>query len=219
MADESIGGASVPAPVAATAAPPCCEKQDAATAGACVLCRKPVCKNCRRYVNGKLTCVDCLRKILAEIDAETATGAQLLPAVLGGLVAAILCGAAWMAMVVALQMEIGYAAIGVGYATGWGVRLGARKKKGAKLQLIAVVCSIFGLLLGKYFTVTWYVVTKVPAAHGMSWVDPRLFKIFVQILPKVLSPWDLLWAFIALRAAFRIPRPTSVRVVKSKLAV
>ena len=219
MADDPIGSTRAPAPVATTSAAPCCEKRDAATVEECELCRRPVCKNCVRYVDAKRACVECLRKILASIDAETATVAHLPAAIAGGIVAAILCGAAWTAMVVASQMEIGYAAIGVGFATGWGVRLGAGKRKGGRLQAIAVLCSILGLALGKYFTVSYFLVKNSPAAQGLTWFDPRLVEVFVKVLPDVLSPWDAVFALIALRAAWRIPRPRSVRVVRSKLAL
>jgi hypothetical protein len=94
MADEEVENTNVPAPVETAPATTCCDARDAATAADCALCKRPVCKNCRRFVNQKQVCVDCLKKILAEIDAEKASAARLLPAVAGGLVAAVLCGAA-----------------------------------------------------------------------------------------------------------------------------
>lgn len=218
MAEAPNESGNAPSSVETAPATKCCEQMDAPTAAECQLCKRPVCKNCQRFVNARRVCRDCLSKILAEIEGERASAMRLPPAIAGGIIAAILCGAAWTAMVVATKMEIGYAAVGVGLATGYGVLLGAGRKKSAQLQVVAVLCSIFGLVLGKYFTVAYLIVHRVESAKGLSYFDPRLFNVIFQVLPKVLSPWDALWAFIALRIAFRILRPTDVRVVRTPLS-
>jgi hypothetical protein len=216
MANPSTEETTLPLPVRTAPAAQCCPSRDEATAADCVLCRRPVCRNCRRFVNGKRVCGDCLTTIFQEIEAEKATSVRLLPAIAGGLVAAILCGIAWTAMVVLTDMEIGYAAVGVGLAAGYGVLLAAGKKKSAELQVVAVLSAILGLVLGKYFTVAYLIVKNVKDAQGVSCFDPRLFRIFVELLPRMLSFWDALWAFIALRIAWRIPRPSAVNVLRSQ---
>ncbi len=163
-------------------------------------------------MNRKAVCVECRDKIQAELEGERAAPAHMLPAAAAGIGAAILCGAAWAIMVVVTNFEIGYAAVGVGFLTGRGVVLGARGKKGPKLQWLAVGCSILGLVLGKYFIVVHAIVTHVEDARGLSYFDPRLVRTFVEVLPKVLSPFDALWVFIALRIAWRIPKSTSIEV-------
>jgi hypothetical protein len=215
MAEDEVEGMNDPAPFESAPPAVCCAASDAATAGECALCKRPICKNCRRLVNQKLACGDCLKQILAEIEAEKVNGSGLLFAVGGGVVAAVLCGAAWTAMVILTNMEIGYAAVGVGLATGYGVLLGAGKKKGFNLQVVAVLCAVLGLILGKYFTVAHVILHQVKEAEGLSYFDQRLFPIFVEVLPQLLSPFDALWAFIALRIAWRIPRPTEVRVARA----
>jgi hypothetical protein len=196
----------------------CCATPDVPTASACVLCRRAVCRNCRRFVNQKQVCVDCLKKIVAEVEAQQASAQRLLPAAIGGVVAALLCGAAWCAMVVVTNFEIGYAAVGVGIATGYCVVLGAGKKKGVALQWTAVACSILGLLLGKFFTIEHYVLTKVPGAEGRSYLDPKVLDVSLRIVPHMLSVYDALWAFIALRIAWRVPRPPRLVVTKNRVA-
>jgi len=218
MADDEVEDPGVPAPVAIAPAAACCAASDAATAAACALCRKPICRNCQRFVNQKQVCIDCLRKILAEIAAEQATGARLLFAVLGGVVAAVLCGAAWTAMVVATNMEIGYAAVGVGLATGYGVLLSARRKKNFNLQVVTILCAILDLILRKYFTVAHMILTHVKDAERLSYFDARLVKIFIAMVPDLMTWFDALWAFIALRIAWRIPKPTDVRVTRARVA-
>jgi hypothetical protein len=92
------------------------------------------------------------------------------------------------------------------------VVLGARGKKGRPLQWLAIACSVFGLLIGKYFIVAHFVVTGNTGWAGTSYFDPRLVQIFFKVLPETLSPFDALWAFIALRVAWRIPKPTTIQV-------
>jgi hypothetical protein len=215
---DSPAAAPPPPDAAVASRAPCCSKSDAASAAACELCQRPVCRNCQRFVNLKCTCLDCLKKILAEIEAQRPTARELLPAVAGGLLAATLCGAVWAAIVVATDMVIGYAAVGVGIATGYGVLLGARRKRGSSLQRVAAFCALVGLALGKYFTVAHYVVTRVPSAKGASYIDPRVFQVFVGILPKILSPFDLLWVLLALGAATRLVKPADIRVTRQKVA-
>jgi len=43
-------------------------------------------------------------------------------------------------------------------------------------------------------------------------IDPRIFRVFFEEFPRVVTPFDGLWVFIALRVAWRIPRSTRVLV-------
>jgi len=202
----------VPPPLPAGAPGACCAASDPQSAGPCALCERPICASCRGVVNGKNVCAECRAKVFSELEAEQADVARVPAAVGGGVVAAILCGAAWAAMVVATNFEIGYAAVGVGFVVGYGVLLGARKKRGKNLQWIAVACSVLGLLLGKYFTIAHLIIVNVEDAKDLSHFDPRLVPVFFRALPDFLSPFDALWVFIALRVAWRIPKPTKLEV-------
>ena len=196
----------------ATMAATCCAATDRESSGACALCERPICKNCRGVVNGRTVCAACRQNVVAELRAEQVEIANVPAAALGGVVAAILCGAAWAAMVVVTNFEIGYAAVGVGIVVGYGVLLGARKKRGRNLQWIALACSVLGLLLGKYFTIAHLIIANVEGAKELSHFDPRLVEIFFRALPDFLSPFDALWVFIALRVAWKIPKPTTIQV-------
>jgi hypothetical protein len=190
----------------------CCETSDAASAAACALCGRPICKHCRCVVNMKFTCASCRDQVVAELSAEKAGVARLPAAVGGGIVAAVLAGAAWAIIAVVTKMEIGFAAVGVGYLAGWGVFLGARKKKGTQLQWIAVGCAVLGLLLGKYFIVAHEIVTNIEVAKDWSLVDPRIVRVFFSAFTEFLSPWDALWTFFAFGAAWKVPKPTQIKV-------
>ncbi len=206
--DSHVDTSAPPRTSTSSIATACCAATDRESAGACVLCERPICKNCRAVVNGKAVCADCRDKVLAELRSEQAGAVHYPAAIGGGILASLLGGAAWAAMVAITNLEIGYVAVGVGLIVGWGVHLGAHKKRGRNLQWIAVGCSVLGLVIGKYFAIAHYIITHVPEAKGLSFFDP----IFFRIIPEYLTPFDALWVFIALRVAWRIPRERSVQV-------
>lgn len=196
---------------------PCCSVPDAATVKLCAACDAPVCKNCRSFVNGQIVCKNCLSQVQAAFAAEQ-SGALGLPfAIAGGVIAAIVAGAVWAAIAVFAHIEIGYVAIGVGFLAGWGVFLGAGKKRGVQLQVVAVACAALGLLVGKYFIVANairdYLVSQEMVQKGeISLFNSGIFKIFFENIGSFLSPWDALWLFFALGAAWGVPKPRGVQV-------
>jgi len=215
MTNEPQGGATTEnlhLMSASSIATACCAATDRESAGACVLCQRPICKNCRAVVNAKAVCADCRDKVLAELRSEQAAAVHYPAAIGGGIVAAVIGGAAWAMMVVLTNLEIGYVAVGVGLVAGWGVHLGARRKRGRNLQWIAIGCSVLGLLIGKCFVTSHLIITSNPDLKNLSHFDPRLVQYFFTHLQTLLSPFDALWVFIALRVAWRIPRERSVQV-------
>ena len=182
----------------------------------CALCEKLLDSEPPSSVNGKRTCAACRDAVLAEISAETEAGVSLGPVIAVGVAASAACGAAWALLIELTQSEIGFAAVGVGWAVGWAVRRAANGKRGRKLQWVSAGCALLGLLLGKYFYVAHMVremVARSPeaAAHGVpGWFSPRLFLYFLTILPRLAGLYDALWLFFALNAAWRALQPARV---------
>jgi hypothetical protein len=212
VGDESATASALPAPPPAPADAVCCAQRDNETAGTCVLCHRAICKNCRGVVNSKHVCADCRTKVLNELEADKATVIKMPLALAGGVIAAVLSGAAWATMIVVTHMAIGYAALGVGFLTGWGVVLGAGNKRGRKLQWLAVGCSLLGLIMGKYFAVAHEIINHTEGAQDLSYFDPRLVRFFFDVFPQTLRPFDILWVILALRFAWRVPKPKTVSV-------
>jgi hypothetical protein len=195
---------------------PCCAAPDEAPAKPCALCGRPTCRNCRSLVDRRYVCAACREQIETELMAERAGAPRLLPAIVGGAAGALLGAILWAAVAVITDLEVGYVAIGVGWLAAMGVVLGAGGKKGAPLQVVAVICAAAGLLLGKYFTVAHVIRTLAPAEAEVGYLDPRVFQIFFENLPEFLSPFDALWLILALGIAFRIPRPTRVAMSRRR---
>ncbi len=80
-----------------------------------------------------------------EADADDGRGSLAIAA---GLVAALVAGGIWAALVMVTKMEIGYVAWGVGLLVGFAMtRVTANRTKG--LALAAAVLAIVGLVAGK----------------------------------------------------------------------
>ncbi len=160
-------------------------------------------------MNKRRVCLPCRKKIREELAAERAGFTRLPGAIVLGLVGAIAGGAGWAFIGVVTNAEIGYVAVGVGFLAGFCALLGAGGRKGTPIQTVAVFCAILGLVLGKYFSIAYFVKQQVP---DLSYFDPRMVDFFVQFLPKTLSPFDALWAFLALGIAWRMAKPTEVAI-------
>ena len=184
-------------------------------AAACVLCAKPVADADAVLVNGKRTCAACRDAVLAELAAESA-GGRFTRALGAGLAAAVACGALWAGIIILTEREIGFAAVGVGWAVAHAMRLASGGRRGPRLQKAAVGCSLLGLLLGKFFFVAHALremtenAPERPANFNLSYFDPRMFRFFAHVFPHMLTVYDALWLFLALSAAWRILKPARV---------
>lgn len=136
---------------------------------------------------------------------EPLSGRDLTLAAVGGLVAAIVGGVIWGFLVAATDTELGIVAIGVGVLAGFGVVLGARRKHGAPLQVIASVAAVVGVLFGKYFGFVQIVNDELGAGTA-SVFDGRTFSAFRDLIGEVFSGWDVLWIVFAVYTAWRIPQ-------------
>ena len=132
---------------------------------------------------------------------------------IGGLVGAFIAGLIWAGIAIVTDLEIGYAAIGVGALAGGGVLLGAGRKRGLNFQLIAVVTSLIGLFLGKYLSAVYFYRAVLIEDFGEAIVNEiglgPLFTDVIEFFPDYLSASfeaiDILFVVLAIYAAWRIP--------------
>jgi len=150
-------------------------------------------------------------------EEEFSSGA-MVPAILGGLVAAIAGGAIWGGIAIWTGREIGYVALGVGFLCGTGVVLFTGGKKGAPLQAIAVVASILGIMIGKY--VDFFNVVKgitaeergAEAAETMSMLSMEMVQFFGENITAMASGFDALWVVLAVYMAWSIPKASGLKI-------
>jgi hypothetical protein len=136
----------------------------------------------------------------------------ILPALLGGGLAAVLGGGIWGFIVILTGYVIGYMAWGIGLLSGYAVVLFSRGAKGMPLQVIAVLSSVLGIAIGKYATFFHFAKKAVAKQHGeavaanVSFLSERLLQVFVHNIGSMLSGFDILWVFLAVITAWRIPK-------------
>jgi hypothetical protein len=138
----------------------------------------------------------------------TEPSSSLLPAIAAGLVAAIVGGIVWGLIVKISDYEVGFVAWGIGFIAGTAVVLATRGANGPRLQVIAVVSALLGILLGKYLS---YALTIQEAAEeagitGLGILSGDMFGLFRGDLDTVFSLFDLLWVGLAVFTAWRIPQ-------------
>ena len=91
-------------------------------------------------------------QVVETAKEEQFTVSSLMPAMVGGGLAAVVGGAIWGLIVIATGYVIGFMAWGIGLICGFAVVLFSKGKKGVPLQVIAVLTSVLGIVIGKYFT-------------------------------------------------------------------
>ena len=143
--------------------------------------------------------------VVVPTPPEPLTGSDLALAAVGGVLGAIVGGLIWGFLVAATDTELGIVAIGIGVLAGFGVVLGARRKHGVPLQVIAGVAALVGILFGKYFAFV-QIVNEEFGSGVASVFDGRTFSAFTDIIGDVFNGFDVLWVVFAVYTAWRIPQ-------------
>src|SRR5829696_1818701 len=151
--------------------------------------------------------VDTLYPQLARVaEEERYTGSALGPGIAGGLVAAVVGGFLWGLIVILSEYEIGIAAWGIGFLAGFAVVRFAGGAKGMPLQVVAVVSSLLGIIIGKYISYAYFFKQAVSDRFDVdiSYLDSEIFRAFRENLTDVFGGFDLHWAALAVMTAWRL---------------
>jgi len=121
--------------------------------------------------------------------------------VLGALLAAVVGGAAWAAIVALTDYELGIVAWAVGGLAGFAVAKLANKQITAVHQVIAVIASLIGILLGKYFTVGYLYTESISGIF-----QSEVMTIFQENLSSLFSTMDIVFTALAVVTAWQLPK-------------
>ena len=137
----------------------------------------------------------------------TEPSSSLLPAIAAGLGAAIVGGIVWGFIVKITDYEVGILAWGIGFVAGTAVVFATRGGKGHRLQVIAVVSALVGVLLGKYLGYA-FAIQEQGSALGLDigLFSSQMFRIFRENLDDVFGLFDLLWIGLAVFTSWRVPQ-------------
>ncbi len=121
--------------------------------------------------------------------------------ILAGIVAAIVSAALWATITAALNYQIGWMAVGVGFLVGFGVR---RFGQGvdAGFGIMGAVLALLGCLAGNLLAACIFVSqqAKVPFLDVAFSLDPV---VAIDLLARGFAPIDLLFYGIALYEGYR----------------
>jgi hypothetical protein len=137
------------------------------------------------------------------VEEERPAAARLLPAIGAGLVAAIVGGVVWGLIVKWTDYEVGFVGLAVVTAT--------RGARGPVFQVVAVVCALLGILLGKYLSFAW-VLQEVAESQTQGLVEISVLStdtvdLFREELDTVFDWIDILWVGLAVYTAWRALQP------------
>jgi hypothetical protein len=158
--------------------------------------------------------VDAVYPELARVaEAERYSPSALVPAIAGGVLAALVGGFVWGLIVIVTDYEVGFVAWGIGFLAGIAVVRFAGGRKGGPLQAVAVVASLLGIVTGKYISFAYFFKKAVDDRFGveLSYFDSTIFTTFRENLGDVFGGFDLLWAGLAIVTAWRLARPLGFR--------
>jgi hypothetical protein len=135
---------------------------------------------------------------------------RILQGAVGGLLGAVVGGIVWGLILQFTEYEVGYVAWGIGLLCGWAVGYFSLGGRGLIFQLVAIISSVFGIFLGKYYG--FYVILKeivaedygAEAATEISVFSLDVFFFFIESLTELASFYDILWVGLAVYTAWRM---------------
>ncbi|MDR0270442.1 hypothetical protein [Paenibacillus sp.] len=128
-------------------------------------------------------------------------GNKIVLPILGALLAAVVGGAAWAAIVALTNYELGIVAWAVGGLAGFTVAKLANKQISAAHQVIAVIASLIGILLGKYFTVGYLYTESISGIF-----DSEVMTVFKENFSELFKAMDIVFIVLAVATAWQLPR-------------
>lgn len=150
-----------------------------------------------------------------DLHREQTEGANMVGALLYGLVAGAVGAAVWFAIVVVTNFQIGLLAVIIGALVGTGVLIGSGRKRNMRLQLLSVALTLAAMAAAEYFIVRHFVVEYLVEEGRASAADVPLFFPLELAWDFVLAaieddPLTLVFWGIAVWTAFRVPAPEKV---------
>lgn len=129
---------------------------------------------------------------------ESGKNSVIVP-VLAALAAALIGGAVWALIVVSMEYELGIVAWAIGGLAAFAVAKTARAITPLH-QGVAVVASLLGILLGKYFA---YAHILAGGVDGIF--NGEIFGLFTENIKDMFGGMDIVFVLLAVVTAWQLP--------------
>lgn len=120
---------------------------------------------------------------------------------MAGFLAAVVGAAAWAAVTVVTEYQIGWMAVGIGFLVGLAVRAGG-KGIDQIFGVIGATMSLVGCLLGNVFTIAYFISVDT----GMSVIDVLAqmdVAIVIELMMETFQVMDILFYALAVYFGYR----------------
>jgi len=155
----------------------------------------------RPEVNNEKSPMEKIADLPEDTKAKMRQHENLFYALVGGLFLSIICALIWAVITVITEYQIGYMAIGVGFAVGMGVRFfGAGID--AKFGFIGGFLALLGCLLGNLFSQVGF----IAEAETLGYFETLAFldlQTIILIYEESFSPMDVLFYGIAIYEGYK----------------
>ncbi len=133
-------------------------------------------------------------------SSESVDNGNLPLGIVAGLAAAVISAVAWAAITAATSFQIGFMAVGVGFAVAYAVRLAGRGHDG-RFAVASAIIALFGCLLGNFLTV---VVMSAPVNHATYFEELNvMLPHVVEVMKSTFQFMDLVFYAIGTYFGFR----------------
>ena len=127
----------------------------------------------------------------------------VLPA-MGAVIAALAGGALWALIAVWTEYELGLVAWAIGGMAGFTVAFLADRRAKQVHQIIAVIASVIGIVLGKFFMFS-YILND--GFNGMF--EGHMFTLFTELFAEFWGLMDIVFVILAIATAWQLPAKLS----------
>lgn len=144
---------------------------------------------------------------------------SVVGAVIAGFVVALVCAVLWGVISVVTGYQIGWIAIGVGFAVGITVQL-VGKGQSASYGIIGGILALISVVMGNYFSIAGYLSKHSAEVLGGEISAFSALRIMISnpdlsisLMKATFSPMDVLFYVLALymgfKCSYRDPNATS----------
>src|SRR5699024_7700973 len=137
-------------------------------------------------------------------NMENKTNSNLGVAIVYALIASVIGGGIWGAIIIIAEYQLGIIALAIGAITGYAVYLAAKENVTQAHKIIAAIASLIGIIIGKYTGFAYLL------NDGFEYfLNSFTRNVFFQNFSEFFSMYDIIFIILAVITAWEIPSKIS----------